>query len=184
MTMAVERESKSWTWVNERACDECGFDASATQPSDVADIVRANLGDWRRLLAGDLDRLIARPAPATWSALEYGCHVRDVYELLAYRFDRVLAEEHPRFDDWHPNDRADAGRYQAEREPARVLAQMAAQAGRVVHHVESMTPEGWQRQGTRADGVVFTAAWLSTYLTHDVVHHVVDVERGFARLDG
>ncbi len=180
--MPIVPEAKSWTWVNERPCPECGFDASSTDPRQVAELVRANVDDWHRLLDSPVELLTSRPDDATWSALEYACHVRDVLELLAYRFDRVLAEDHPEFEDWHPDRMAAARDYPAQTDPRRVLGQLDQQADRVIVHVTAMTDDGWQRQGARADGLEFTAAWLSTYLTHDVIHHVSDVERGFARL--
>ena len=179
--MAIEREAKSWAWVNEQACDECGFDASSTDPDEVADLARAIRDDWARLLGADPELLTTRPDEDTWSPLEYACHVRDVLELLAYRFERVNAEDHPVFDDWHPNDRAVAGGYAAERDAERVLNELSVNADRVARLAESMTDEEWARCGTRADGLEFTNAWLSTYLAHDVVHHVHDVERILAR---
>ena len=55
-------DDKDWTWVLERPCPECGFDASTLDPSAVADLVRSNASDWQRVLAGpDVRR---RPAPA------------------------------------------------------------------------------------------------------------------------
>lgn len=182
--MAIEPEAKSWTWVNERPCPECGFDASATDPPRVPDLVRANVGDWRRLLGAPPARLLTRPDDSTWSAVEYACHVRDVYELLADRFDRFGVEQHPVFDDWHPDRVAEARDYPAERDPGQVFDQLARHAERVITHATEMTDAGWQRQGTRADGLVFTAGFLSTYLTHDVIHHVNDVELGLERLAG
>lgn len=175
--MSVPRETKSWTWVNERACPECGFDASAVDARDVADLLVANLADWHRLLAAD-DRLLrTRPDPSTWSPLEYACHVRDVLELLAHRVERTLAEDRPTFEDWHPDDRAASGRYDQERSVTDVLAAMTDRSGHVVALVANLTDEGWERRGVRADGLEFTNAFMATYLTHDVVHHVSDVER-------
>ncbi len=180
--MTIEPEAKSWAWVNERPCPECGFDASSTDPRQVAELVRANVGEWQRLLSSPIELVTRRPDDATWSALEYACHVRDVYELLAYRFDRLLTEDRPLFEDWHPDRIAAERNYPAEHDPAGAFTQLADQAERVVEHAMAMPDEGWQRSGARADGLVFTAGWLSTYLTHDVVHHVRDVELGLARL--
>ncbi len=146
-------------------------------------MIRTNIDEWRRLLDSPVETLLTRPDEATWSALEYACHVRDVYELLAYRLDRLAHEDHPLFEDWHPDRIAAARDYPVERRPDQVVEQLARNAVRVVTHAVAMSPDGWQRTA-RADGLVFTAGWLSTYLTHDVIHHVADVERGLARLRG
>ena len=175
--MPIERESKSWAWVNERRCDECGFDAAATDHRDVAAILVHNRDDWVRLLGGDAEQLVARPDDRTWSPLEYGCHVRDVLELLVHRWERTMAEDHPVFDDWHPDDRAAAGDYAAERDPISVREGIVRNADRAIALASRMSAADWLRRGTRADGLEFTNAWLATYLTHDVVHHVWDVER-------
>ena len=42
--------------------------------------------------------------------------------------------------------------------------------------------DAWQRTGTRSDGARFTIESFARYALHDVVHHVHDVEAGFARL--
>ncbi len=178
----IERESKSWAWVNERPCDQCGFDASSTDPTEVADLVRDNMTHWPLLFARAGARVGVRPDPATWSALEYACHVRDVYELLAYRFDRVRREDHPAFEDWHPDDRAAAGDY-ASQDPGEVLAKLLENGSRLASAAEAMTVADWERTGVRADGLEFTAGWLSTYLTHDVIHHAHDVEQGLTALE-
>jgi hypothetical protein len=179
--MPIEPETKSWTWVNERPCTECGFDASSTEPRQVPELLVANVADWKRLLSAPNRVVTTRPDDTTWSALEYACHARDVLELLASRFDRLLSEEHPHFEDWHPDRIAAARDYAAESDPEPVVDRIGQHADRVIAHITAMTDEQWQRSGTRADGLVFTAAWLSTYLTHDVIHHVHDVEAALAQ---
>jgi len=174
----IERESKNWTWVNERPCDECGFDASTIEASATDRVLARAVDDWSELFGRhDVERLRRRPDPATWSPLEYACHVRDVLDLLDLRIDRVVREEHPTFDDWHPDDRAEAGRYDLEIDPVAVLARLVTNAHRVIDRIGGLSVLDWRRRGTRADGLEFTAAFITTYLTHDVVHHLHDVRR-------
>jgi hypothetical protein len=42
--MTVEPDIKDWTWVIDRPCPECGFDASTLALTDVPDAIRANAG--------------------------------------------------------------------------------------------------------------------------------------------
>ena len=35
-------DTKNWTWVLERPCAECGFDAASCNEREVAGIVRSN----------------------------------------------------------------------------------------------------------------------------------------------
>jgi len=40
----------------------------------------------------------------------------------------------------------------------------------------------WQRTGFRSDGAAFTIDSFARYMVHDPVHHVHDVEQGYAAL--
>ena len=46
----IVAEDKDWTWVLDRACPECGFDASACRPEAVAGLTRENADAWSALL--------------------------------------------------------------------------------------------------------------------------------------
>src|SRR5665648_691707 len=69
----------------------------------------------------------ARPEPTVWSALEYGCHVRDVCRLMQWRAELMLTEDFPTFPDWDQDATALAEHY-AEQDPARVAHQLRAAA--------------------------------------------------------
>ncbi|EYT65184.1 MULTISPECIES: hypothetical protein [Curtobacterium] len=67
--MAIEPETKSWTWVIETACPECGYDGSAVTIRDVPGIIDDNTAGWPEVLGRDDVR--DRPDDHTWSPLEY-----------------------------------------------------------------------------------------------------------------
>jgi hypothetical protein len=46
----IEPDTKDWTWVLERPCPECGFDARAVRPEEVKNRAYANASAWRRVL--------------------------------------------------------------------------------------------------------------------------------------
>ena len=66
--MTIVPDTKDWTWVLERACPECGFDASQFAAVDVPDRIRADLPAWAVRLAERDAR--TRPDASTWSPLE------------------------------------------------------------------------------------------------------------------
>jgi hypothetical protein len=74
-------DDKDWTWVLERPCPECGFDASAVPPASVAPLLRANAAAWAEVLRQADDVVRRCPAGDRWAPLEYACHVRDVCTL-------------------------------------------------------------------------------------------------------
>ena len=72
-------DKKNWTWVLERACPDCGFYAGAFDVANTGAAIRDLAVRWAAVLGrADVAR---RPNLATWSPLEYGCHVRDVLRI-------------------------------------------------------------------------------------------------------
>ena len=48
----ITPDTKDWTWVLERPCPECGFDASAFERELVGSMILANAASWQRVLRG------------------------------------------------------------------------------------------------------------------------------------
>jgi hypothetical protein len=167
-------DTKDWTWVLEQACPDCGLDTPAVAPTAVPALVRANAAAWVALLAGDPAELRRRPDPATWSALEYACHVRDVFRLFALRLDLMLTQDGPLFANWDQDETALAENYAAQ-DPAVVGPELAAAAELVAAAFERVAGEQWQRTGDRSDGARFTVATFAQYFVHDPLHHLYDV---------
>jgi hypothetical protein len=173
--MAITPDTKNWTWVIERPCDECGFDASSFRPSDVAGKVRANAAAWPAILQrADVRQ---RPDDQTWSPLEYAAHVRDVFRLYDYRLGLMLDEHDPLYPNWDQDVTAVEERYN-EQDPAAVSAELVEAAAALADHFDAVEGEQWQRPGRRSDGVGFTVATFATYFIHDPVHHLWDVTKG------
>jgi hypothetical protein len=176
---SITPDDKDWTWVLERPCPECGFDAPAVAPTDVARLVRENAAAWPPLLAHPQARV--RPTPDRWSALEYGCHVRDVFRLYDQRLHLMLDHDDPLFPNWDQDAAAVADRYN-EQDPAAVTAELVDAAERLAASFDAVQPDQWGRTGGRSDGARFTVASFSRYFIHDPVHHVHDAHQGLAAL--
>jgi hypothetical protein len=170
--MTITPDSKDWTWVLRRPCPECGFDTSAFAREDVPALLRANVAAWRDLLAGPGD-VRARPRPDTWSPLEYGCHVRDVHRLYAYRLDLMLTQDGPAYPNWDQDETALAERY-GEQDPAAVAVELAEAGARLADAFEAVHGDQWERTGLRGDGAHFTVESFARYYLHDPVHHLYD----------
>lgn len=174
----IEPDTKDWTWVITAACPECGFDPRVIDPTDVAAAVLENAAGWGPALAAP--DAATRPSPTVWSALEYGCHVRDVHRLFAQRLTAMLTENDPLFANWDQDETAIAERY-GEQDPAVVAAELRQAAAGVAAIYRGVRAEQWQCPGRRSNGSVFTVATLAVYHLHDVVHHLVDVAPQAAR---
>ncbi len=171
--MAIIPDTKNWTWVTERSCPECGFDPHRIQREQVASHLTDNARTWAGLLA-ERDDARERPRPDVWSALEYGCHVRDVYRLFAERLDLMLTQDAPRFSNWDQDETAIADRYD-EQDPRTVGPELSAAANTLATGFSRVSGDQWARTGSRSDGAHFTIESFSRYLLHDVVHHLYDV---------
>jgi hypothetical protein len=165
-------DDKNWTWVLERDCPECGFDAASVEMDELPQRIRENAAMWAVLLADPQARL--RPSDDCWSALEYGCHVRDVFRLFHERLRLMLAEDAPRFSNWDQDAYAVEDRY-GEQDPAVVAEELAAAAEEIASAFGAVLPDEWERPGVRSDGAVFTVESFARYFLHDPVHHVHDV---------
>src|SRR5260370_19844773 len=89
-------DSKDWPWVLERPCPECGLDSQSFAREAVAGMIRANAQAWQGALAEDgLGNVRRHPSPGVWSALEYGCHVRDLLPLYDERLGLIPTLRQP-----------------------------------------------------------------------------------------
>ena len=167
-----EPDAKDWTWTLERPCPECGFDAATIERVAISALVRDAASRWPDVLARpDATR---RPAPATWSPLEYACHVRDVHRTFQQRLELMLEQDDPTFANWDQDETALAERYW-EQDPA-VVATEVTESGADLADAYTRVGEGdWARTGARSNGSTFTVDSLGRYLLHDLFHHVWDV---------
>ena len=170
--MTIEPDTKDWTWVLDRPCDECGFDSAAFAVVQIPDLIRDNTHGWSRALSSP-DAAV-RPAPHIWSALEYACHVRDVHELFDQRVALMLDQDDPVFENWDQDATAVDKRYGAQ-DAATVEVDLIEAAGAVAGRYATVPGEQWQRRGLRGNGSAFTVETLGRYHLHDMVHHLYDV---------
>jgi protein-L-isoaspartate O-methyltransferase len=169
---SLEPDTKDWTWVLERACEECGFDAAAYDRHAIPRAFRKNAQVWFALLADPTAG--ERSRPDRWSTLEYACHVHDVHQIYHDRVTLMLSQSHPAFANWDQDRAAVEGRY-AGQLPSIVAPTLVASAYAMSDLYDSVPPLSWHRRGRRSDGHEFTVESLARYQLHDVVHHLHDV---------
>ena len=168
-------------------CEQCGFVYESLAPGDMGSTIRRLAQDIGAELVNPAvsHGIRMRPAPEVWSALEYGCHVRDV--LLVQRERMLLAqvEERPSFARMYRDERVTLAGYADERveDVAGHLTVAAALVGRVV---DGLTPEQLARPciynfpaETERD-----VAWLGRHTVHEATHHLDDIRSVLSRLGG
>jgi hypothetical protein len=122
----------------------------------------------------DTKNCMSRPRPDRWSALEYACHVRDVFRLYDHRLALMLTEDDPLFPDWDQDNTAVADRY-GEQDPAAVASELAAAGEAIANRFAGVSTAQRRRRGRRSDGAEFTIETFGRYFIHDQVHHLWDV---------
>lgn len=168
--MTITPDTKDWTWILQRPCPECGFQSQSVDHDRVGELLRANVAHWPATLSGPA--ATARQRPDRWSALEYGCHVRDVCRLFRERLDLMLTRENPPFPNWEQDETALENAYD-QQDPATVAGDLADAAEKLAQAFDNVTE--WDRTGRRSDGAQFTVDTFARYFLHDVVHHRYDV---------
>ncbi len=170
--LAPAPDSKDWTWVLDTPCPDCGFVAVEIKTAGVASQLRSAATAFgialRRPDARD------RPQPGVWSALEYGCHVRDVCRIFDERVRLMLSRDNPEFPNWDQDSTALTDKYWTQ-EPAVVTAELTEAAETAARTFDSLDIDQWSRAGQRSNGSNFTVDSLARYFLHDLVHHLHDV---------
>lgn len=177
--MPIEPDTKDWTWVLQRTCDECGFDARAFPREQVGQMVRANAAEWKALLGHPL--VARRPSDDRWSALEYACHVRDVFRLYDKRLEWMMTKNDPGFPNWDQDAAAVEDKY-GEQDPGTVAREIQQAGAALADRFGAVEGAGWERTGNRSDGASFTVESFARYFIHDPIHHVHDVKLGFLKM--
>jgi hypothetical protein len=163
-------------------CAACGFDGSVYGDAALAAAI-AGLGErWRALLSEAGPHLRLRPAPETWSAIEYAAHSRDITALHAFGVEQAMTEDEPIYPaiDSDALIAASAATYRDE-DPETVLAQLDREAQRLAATATNAGAVTWVRGITIGEERT-TVRRLLEHALHDSVHHLDDVERGLCLL--
>jgi hypothetical protein len=127
--------------------------------------------------------LRTRPTAGVWSALEYTCHVRDVFLTLRDRLYTVLVEDKPVVAPMYRDHRVILARYN-EQDPEEAAEQLAAAARLIAQAFEALDPA----QLARLCVYPFPAPterpvlWVGQHAVHEGEHHLRDVESVIARV--
>jgi DNA segregation ATPase FtsK/SpoIIIE, S-DNA-T family len=160
-------------------CDECGFVYENIARDDIASSLRALAARYGAVLAERADGVLrAHPLPNVWSALEYACHMRDVYRVQRERVLLALADEQPAFASMRRDERVAEERYN-EQQPAQVAREIRDAAEALAATLESLDDGGWTRTGiyNYPERRVRTVEWIGRHTVHEGEHHLQDIER-------
>lgn len=167
-------------------CPECGLDYDTVSPRDAAAAVRSFPRRYRSVLDGfevedDRDALIRRrPAPTTWSAIEYTAHVADLMELFISTIETMTREDHPSLEFFDSDERA-AERAYNQADPDKILADLDRSCSALASVIDGVSATDWDRTGAFAWGDR-DALTMVRNAVHEGSHHLRDIEKGLASM--
>jgi DNA segregation ATPase FtsK/SpoIIIE, S-DNA-T family len=167
-------------------CAECGYEFESLDRPHILRALTELAAELRQLLdSGDAAWLRAHPRQGSWSALEYGCHVRDVLRFQRDRVAAAQAEDVPTFTSMRRDERAVEERYN-DQDPRFVGRQLAAAAGDLAAALSGLDEAGWLRSGVYPWPVraVRTVEWIGQRTVHELAHHLFDCQRLLAARPG
>lgn len=172
-------------------CEECGFDYDSVPDAEVSDRLVSYGRRYRAPLTRGLpgeslsELLRAHPTPGVWSALEYACHMRDVFVVQRERAELTLVEDTPTYQPMGREERVVDDRYN-EQDPLAVLDELAANAEECARTFESLTPDQWLRTAiyTYPEPAERPLTWLARHTIHEAHHHLLDIGRALRTARG
>ena len=127
--------------------------------------------------------LRTRPAEGVWSALEYACHVRDVFLVQRDRLYTALVEDTPTFTPMYRDQRVTLASYNTQ-DPEEVAAQLATAARLIAQAFAVLDSAQLQRRCIYnfPAPTERSLLWVGQHVIHEGEHHCRDIERGIARV--
>jgi hypothetical protein len=157
-------------------CTECGFDGRAYAIADVRSRLQALPGEIAPVLRNaTADALHARPDPATWSALEYLGHLRDLMAFHRHAIEQALAHDVPTLELVDPDTFvADAGYATADLED--LLGQFGRRVDRLDALLATLDASALDRRAGFGDDTIDVRLVMRSAV-HEGFHHRGDIER-------
>lgn len=159
-------------------CAQCDFTYDLDAAPAAGDHVRLRVAEIAVLLRDNITDVRIRPGIDVWSALEYGCHVRDM--LLVQR-ERVLAARRDSGVACAAMGRDERAEHEGygEQDPDDVARQLTDAATLFENVLARLASEDWDRT------VVYnypepcerSLRWVAVHTVHDVHHHLHDIRR-------
>jgi S-DNA-T family DNA segregation ATPase FtsK/SpoIIIE len=170
-------------------CDSCRFVYADIAASAIPARLAAFGTQYAALLlppgrsATWVNVLRTRPEESVWSALEYACHVRDVFLVQRDRLYTTLVEDTPTFTPMYRDQRVMLARYNAQ-DPEEVAAQLATAAHLIAQAFNVLDSAQLQRRCIYnfPAPTERSLLWVGQHAIHEGEHHFRDIERGIAGL--
>jgi len=159
----------------DHVCAGCELSYADLTPPAAIELIRSYPARYRGCLEHLPDPVLRRrPDPQTWSALEYACHVRDVYGVYHCRISSALTRDDPVLAPMHNDERAKREGYNRQ-DLTDVLDTLRRNIDRFVALANEIGADQWNRTASRLPGERRTVAWMVRQAAHEGLHHLRDI---------
>ena len=170
-------------------CNDCQFVYASVAMPALFDRLRSFGPRYRDvLLVSDCPTsrdaaLRTRPEAGVWSALEYACHVRDVFLMQRERLYTALVEDKPSFVPMYRDERPTLARYN-DQAPEDVVAQLTMAAHLLAQSFRMLAPAQLERLCIYnfPEPAERPLLWVGRHCVHEGEHHLHDVKEVLGRV--
>ncbi len=156
-------------------CALCALHYPDITPAMAATMMRQQPAEYRAAFHDVPDDVVRRrPDPATWSMIEYACHVRDVFAVSVERIHLALTTEHGTFEPLGNDERAVRLGYD-QAAVDETLDDLTASALRLADLLDTLTGGDWDRTASRLPGEERDVRWMARQAAHEGRHHLHDI---------
>jgi len=157
-------------------CAQCGFVYDLSKAATAGAAINERVGVAVAVLRDREVDVRSRRQPAVWSALEYGCHLRDVLLVQRERVLAALRVDRPDYPAMGRDERVVHDGY-ADQVPADVARQLADAAQMFGTVLGRLSDDDWNR--TLLYHFLETSErslrWVAVHTLHEAQHHLGDI---------
>ena len=157
-------------------CAQCGFGYDLSKAATAGTAINERVGAAVAVLRDREVDVRSRRQPAVWSALEYGCHLRDVLLVQRERVLAALRVDRPDYPAMGRDERVVHDGY-ADQVPADVARQLADAAQMFGTVLGRLSDDDWNR--TLLYHFLETSErslrWVAVHTLHEAQHHLGDI---------
>jgi DinB superfamily len=159
-------------------CAECAFTYDLTTAPAAAAAITVACAEAATLIVRHATSAPTRTAPDTWSALEYGCHLRDVLLVQRERVLLALRVEQPAPEPMGREERVVLDGY-AEQFATDVARQLTDASALFVHVLDRLDDSQWDRTMiyNYPTPAPRSLRWVAVHTEHEARHHLADIRR-------
>jgi hypothetical protein len=164
-------------------CPECGLDYDTVSGKDAIVAVRSYPRRYREVLTAvaQESKLHDRPAPETWSAIEYTAHVADLGPVFTETVRAMRTGGAVDAGSWWDADERAAEQHYNDRTRDEVLDELQKAETALADELDKVTADQWSNTAQFPWGERDLLT-MARNAVHEGSHHLRDVKKGLEQL--